>query len=36
LFIPADRVVPAGMTVDAMMSIYLSMGVSGGEYLPTA
>jgi len=34
LFIPADRVVPAGMTVDAMMSIYLSMGVSGPEYLP--
>jgi uncharacterized membrane protein len=35
LFIPADRVVPAEMTVDAMMSIYLSMGVSGSEYLPT-
>jgi uncharacterized membrane protein len=34
LFIPADRVVPADMTVDAMMSIYLSMGVSGPEYLP--
>lgn len=34
LFIPSDRVVPADMTVDAMMSIYLSMGVSGPEYLP--
>ena len=34
LFIPSDRIVPADMTVDAMMSIYLSMGVSGPEYLP--
>ena len=31
LFIPADNVVPAQMSVDAMMSVYLSMGVSAPE-----
>jgi uncharacterized membrane protein len=35
LFIPAERVVAADLSVDAMMSIYLSMGVSGKEFLPT-
>jgi uncharacterized membrane protein len=36
LFVPADNVVPAEMSVDAMMSIYLSMGVSAPEHLATA
>ncbi len=33
LFVPADKIVPAPMTVDAMMSVYLSMGVSAPEAL---
>lgn len=36
LFVPADNVVPAEMSVDAMMSIYLSMGISAPEHMPTA
>jgi len=33
LFVPVEQVVPAGMSVDAMMSVYLSMGVSLPEHL---
>lgn len=36
LFVPARHVQPAQMPVDGLMSIYLSMGVSAPEYLPTA
>jgi uncharacterized membrane protein len=36
LFVPADSIVPANMSVDAMMSIYLSMGISAPEHMATA
>jgi len=36
LFVPADNIVPAEMSVDAMMSIYLSMGISAPEHMATA
>lgn len=35
LFVPAENIVPADMSVDAMMSIYLSMGISAPEHMPT-
>ncbi len=34
IFVPADSVHPADMTVDAFMSVYVSMGVSGPQFLP--
>ena len=34
LFVPADSVRPAGLSVDAFMSIYVSMGVTGPQHLP--
>ncbi len=34
-FVPTDRVSPAGMSVDGLMSVYVSMGVTTAEYLPT-
>lgn len=33
LFVPARSVRPAGITVDAFMSIYVSMGVTGPQFL---
>jgi len=33
LFVPAASVRPAGITVDAFMSIYVSMGVTGPQFL---
>lgn len=36
LFVPADTIIPAEMSVDAMMSIYLSMGISAPEHMATA
>ena len=34
IFVPASSVVPAGLSVDAFMSIYVSMGVTGPQFLP--
>lgn len=36
LFVPADGVLPADLSVDALMSIYVSMGVTAPEFLETA
>ena len=36
IFVPAKSVVPAGLSVDAFMSIYVSMGVSGPQFMPPA
>jgi uncharacterized membrane protein len=36
LFVPAASVHPAGITVDAFMSIYVSMGVTGPQFLNAA
>ncbi len=33
LFVPASSVTPAGLSVDAFMSIYVSMGVTGPQFL---
>jgi uncharacterized membrane protein len=33
LFVPAASITPAGLTVDAFMSIYVSMGVTGPQFL---
>lgn len=33
LFVPADSVTPADMSVDGLMSIYVSMGVTAPEFL---
>lgn len=34
IFVPADSIRPAGLSVDAFMSIYVSMGVTGPQHLP--
>jgi len=36
IFVPADSVHRADLSVDAFMSVYVSMGVSGPEFLPKA
>ena len=36
LFVPAASITPAGLTVDAFMSIYVSMGVTGPQFLKPA
>jgi uncharacterized membrane protein len=36
LFVPATSITPAGLTVDAFMSIYVSMGVTGPQFLAPA
>ncbi len=36
IFVPAKSVVTADLTVDAFMSIYVSMGVTGPQFLPMA
>lgn len=33
LFVPATSVTPAGLSVDAFMSIYVSMGITGPQFL---
>lgn len=33
LFVPVTSITPAGLTVDAFMSIYVSMGVTGPQFL---
>ncbi len=32
-YVPAERIVPAGVSVDALMSIYVSMGVTAKEFM---
>ena len=35
LFVPVESVMPANMSIDGLMSVYMSMGVSAAEeYLP--
>lgn len=36
IFVPADTVQPADLSVDAFMSIYVSMGVTGPQFLQAA
>jgi uncharacterized membrane protein len=36
LFIPAELVRPADISVESLMSIYVSMGVNAPQFLPTA
>ena len=36
LFVPADGILPADLSVDALMSIYVSMGVTAPEFLETS
>jgi uncharacterized membrane protein len=36
IFVPVGSVRPANMSVDAFMSIYVSMGVTGPQFLPEA
>jgi uncharacterized membrane protein len=36
IFVPASSVRPANLSVDAFMSIYVSMGVTGPQFLPAA
>ena len=36
IFVPVDSVKPADLSVDAFMSIYVSMGVTGPQFLPAA
>jgi uncharacterized membrane protein len=33
LFVPVDSIRPVDMSVESLMSIYLSMGVTGSEFL---
>ena len=35
LFVPAEVVQPTELNVDGLMSIYVSMGVTAAQYLPT-
>ena len=35
LFVPSDNLLPADLSVDALMSIYVSMGVTAPEFLKT-
>jgi uncharacterized membrane protein len=36
IFVPADAVESADLSIDALMSIYVSMGVTGPQFLPLA
>jgi len=36
LLVPADQIVPANISVDSMMSIYLSMGVTAPDFMQVA
>jgi uncharacterized membrane protein len=35
LFVPAEAIQPADMSVDGLMSIYVSMGITAHQFLPT-
>lgn len=35
IFVPAESVIPANMPIDALMSIYVSMGATAPQYLQT-
>jgi uncharacterized membrane protein len=36
IFVPVESVVPADLSVDGLMSIYVSMGVTAPQFLPAA
>jgi uncharacterized membrane protein len=36
LFVPEDWVTPAGLSVEAVTSVYVSMGVTAPQHLPLA
>ena len=36
LYVPPDWVEPAGMGMEAVTSIYVSMGVTSGQYMKTS
>jgi uncharacterized membrane protein len=36
MFVPVDNVRPAGMSIDGLMSMYLSMGATAGQFVPRA
>jgi len=36
IFVPADAVKPADMSVDTFMSVYVSMGVTAKQFMPVA
>ena len=36
IFVPAKSVLPAQLSVDAFMSLYVSMGVTGAQFLQVA
>jgi uncharacterized membrane protein len=33
MFVPVENVVPAGMSIDGLMSMYLSMGATAGQFM---
>ena len=35
MFVPTENVVPAGMSIDGLMSMYLSMGATAGQFMET-
>lgn len=36
MFVPVENVRPAGMPIDGLMSMYLSMGATAGQFVPRA
>ena len=34
LFVPAETIIPAEMSVDGLMSIYVSMGITASQFMP--
>jgi len=36
MFLPVENVRPAGMPIDGLMSMYLSMGATAGQFVPRA
>jgi len=36
MFVPVENVRPAGMSIDGLMSMYLSMGATAGQFVPRA
>lgn len=36
MFVPVENVRPAGMSIDGLMSMYLSMGATAGQFIPPA
>ena len=35
MFVPTENVVPAGMSIDGLMSMYLSMGATAAQFMET-